>query len=389
MNFKEKNIILKCLHYIEERDYKSYDVFDSLNSPLLNSFTKKSILLRRIAIQINAKLPLNIRPLLGVKKIVHTKAISDLLSIYSMLYKITNENEYKEKADQMFDILWKKRISIENGIGWGLGFPYATRFTNADSKTPNLYNTLNATNSIIEYYETFKSINLKEIIDSVLYFILEYLGVVKENESVSWLRYYPKQTGMPTPNVNATSVALFVKINNIFPGKIKHELIVELLNFVKKAQNKNGSWFYTTTDNGKWIDGFHTGFILESLVLIKKIEPSFDVNTMLDKGVDFFINKLIDTDGLPKFYDTSTYPIESQNCAQCIQTLAKLIINDNQKLEYRLENTLELVIQNLYDTKGYFYHKKEKFYKNKQYYSRWSQTPMIQSMLYSSIALKK
>jgi hypothetical protein len=389
MNFQEKNIILKCLQYIEEREYKSYDVFDALNSTPLNHLLKNNIFLRRVAIQVNARMPFNVRPMLGIKKMIHTKTISDLLSIYTMMYKRTNDDLYKAKAIKMFDMLWERRIIIEKGFGWGLNFPYATRFTNADEQTPNLYNTINATHSIIDFYETFHTIDLNPIIDGVLFFILEYLGVVKENETTSWLRYYPKQTGMPTPNVNATSASLFVRINSLIKNRVDSSLIQKLLNFVKTSQNKDGSWFYTTTDNGKWIDGFHTGFILESLAHIKFIDTSYDVEEMLEKGTEFFLSHLIDSNNTPKYFHTSTYPIESQNCAQCIQTLAKLIIYDNQNLEKKLKDTISVVNEKLYDKKGYFYHKRGKYISSKHYYARWSQTPMILSFLFSLNALEK
>lgn len=381
--------IVKCINYIEVNEYKSFDVFDALNSTPLNRILKNKIFLRRVAIQLNAKSPINMRPLIGVKKMVHTKTLSDLLSAYTMMYKRTKDDQYKTKAFEMFEALWERRIIIEKGFGWGLNFPYSTRFTNADKQTPNLYNTINATHSIIDFYEEFHSIEINEIIDQVLFFILEYLGIVEENETTSWLRYYPKQTGMPTPNVNATSASLFVRINSLVENRIDPILISKLLNFVKNSQNSDGSWYYTTTPNGQWIDGFHTGFILESLALIKFNTQMYDINEMLDKGVKFFLSDLIDANNIPKYFHTNTYPIESQNCAQCIQTLAKLIIYCDKNLEKQLNETIVVVKENLYDKKGYFYHKKGRFIKNKHYYARWSQTPMILSFLFSLNALKK
>lgn len=381
--------IIKSIEYIEKKQYLSYDVYDALSSKFLDKILKKFIFLKRVAIQINARSFFNLRPLIGVEKTIHTKTISDLLSIYTMMYNRTKQDHYRLKAFEMFELLWERRIEVEDGFGWGLNYPYATRFTNADKNTPNLYNTINATHSIIDFYETFHSIEIEKIIDPVLYFILQYLGCVDETETISWLRYYPKQTGMPTPNVNATSASLFVRINSLFENKIEVSLITKLLNFVKASQNSDGAWYYTTTENGKWIDGFHTGFILESLALIKFIAPQYDVDEMLAKGSEFFLSDLIDSNNIPKYFHTNTYPIESQNCAQCIQTLAKLIIYDKQQLDQKLNDTISVVNKILYDKKGYFYHKKSKYLKHKRYYARWSQTAMILSLLFSLNAQKK
>lgn len=391
MNTNLEKIIEHSVHFIEKTNYKSYDVFDALNSKPINRILKNQLFLRRVAIQLNARIPLNLRPVLGIKKMVHTKTISDLLSIYSMLYKRTQKDEFKIKANGMYEMLLDQKIEVDNGLGfgWGLGFPYTTRFTNANENTPNLYNTINATHSILDYYEVFNTIELDPIIKKVNHFILNYLGVVQESNEIAWLRYYPKQTGMPTPNVNATSASLFVRINSFLENKIPSELITQLLKFVEVAQNNDGSWFYTTTQNGQWIDGFHTGFILESLALIQSIDSSYKVENMLEKGTDFFLKELIDENGVPKYFHNKTYPIESQNCAQCIQTVAKLMIYNNQNLDEKLEKTINTVIETLYNENGYFYHKKDTFFTIKHYYARWSQTPMILSLLFSLKALKK
>lgn len=389
MCFKEELTINKCLDYLETKNYESYDVFDALSSTQCDSLLKSSLFLRRVAIQINARLPCNIRPLLGIKKMVHTKTISDLLSIYTMMYVRTNDDSYRKKAFDMYERLWERRLNVEDGFGWGLNFPYTTRFTNAGEQTPNLYNTVNATHSIIDFYEVFQFPDLKKILDGVIYFILNYLGVVFENESTCWLRYYPRQKKMPTPNVNATAASLFVRINSLIPDRIDTNLISKLLNFVQTSQNKDGSWFYTTTDKGSWIDGFHTGFIIESLAYIKTTSNLYDIDEMHEKGVQFFLTQLIDAKNTPKYFHTSTYPIESQNCAQCIQTLAKLIVYEQRSLEKKLEDVIMVVMEKLYDKRGYFYHKRGKFVSIKHYYARWSQTPMIHGLLFSLRALRK
>lgn len=383
MKSKVESIILDCINYTECENYQSYDVFDALNSEFINNLLSKNILFKRVAIQLNAKSIINFRPVFGIKKMVHTKTLSDFLSIYTFMYKRTSKIEYKNKAIKIFELLWKRKIEIEKGFGWGLNFPYSTRFTSADKNTPNLYNTINATHSIIDFYEVFGEIELESIVDSVLTFIINYLGVVEEDSSTCWLRYYPNQKGMPTPNVNATSASLFVRINTFYKNKVDKSLISKLINFVKLSQNNNGSWYYTTNSKGKWIDGFHSGFILESLALIKNLEPSYNVDLMLEKGTDFFINELISKEYIPKFFDNSIYPIESQNCAQCIQTLAKINTFSNFKYEELLQNIVNVVLENLYSNKGFFYHKKTRVFTFKHYYARWSQSPMILSFIYS------
>ena len=386
MNIREiDKIISKSISYCEASGFSSYDVFDALNSPLIDKLLKNRLFLRRLAIQINCRIPFNVRPLLGIHKMVHTKALSDLLSIYSFRYKKTLDQAWKIKATAVFTHLLDRKIDVKEGYGWGLNFPYTTRFVDAGANTPNLYNTLNAANAIMDYYELDKSIDISEILDNILGFILKHLGTVKESEYVSWVRYYPDKTGMPAPNVNATSAALFIRINQLLPEeKISTRLISDILGFLYKYQNTNGSWYYTTTEKGKWIDGFHTGFILESLAFIK-LGNAGDarVTSMLDKGVHFYTTQMFTKNHIPKYYHSTTYPIEAQNCAQAIQTLARLQAIAGFSLEDLLTGVVANILDDLWDEHGYFYYKKEKTFTDRQCYFRWSQTPMILALLYA------
>jgi len=383
-----EKIIHKSIEYCESSNYASFDVYDALNSPLINHLLKKKQLLRRVAIQVICRIPFNIRPILGIKKMVHTKALSDLLSIYTTLYKKTDNQSWKIKAKTIFDILMARKIVAGAGYGWGLNFPYSTRFVDANSDTPNLYNTLNAAQAILDYFEIESTIDVHQILENILLFMFEYLGTVKETHEITWIRYYPEQKGMPALNVNAISAALFVRINNLFgEDKIDSGLIAGILTFLKHYQNPDGSWYYTTTDQGKWIDGFHTGFILESIAYIWSRNKNPEVRKMLERGVRFYKDQMFTKNHIPKYYNTRVYPIESQNCAQAIQTIARLKLIAGFPLNSMLKEVIDGVIRNLWDNKGYFYYKRGPFIINKQYYIRWSQTPMILALLYANESL--
>lgn len=380
MENKLDSIITKCISNIENHNYESFDAYDALSSKWINSFTSKCNIIRRIIIQINAKCIINIRPLLGIKKMVHTKTISDMLSIYSL-----TEINY-EKATMMFDLLLKNGIRNNKSISWGLNFPYTSRFTNANEDTPNLYNTLNSGLSILDYYDATKDINVEKIIDQIIYFIITDLGFEYIDDNTIWVRYYPNQT-FPILNVNATTAHFFLRVNKIFGiNKIDPVMIERILNLVIKYQNADGSWYYSIDEKGKWIDGFHTGFIIDSLIYIY-ITGKFDIKEELEKGINFYLNKMFDKNGLPKYYDKSKYPIESQNCAQAIFSLSNINSYNSQKQNALLEKSINQTINHLYDNKGGFIHKKSKFLIYKHLYFRWSITPMILALLYAKKSL--
>ncbi len=88
-------------------------------------------------------------------------------------------------------------------------------------------------------------------------------------------------------------------------------------------KNPDGSWFYARDASGHWIDGFHTGYVIESLLeVVAGGEAEFE--PVLARGVRFYLEEMFTSDFLPRYTPDSLFPIEVQNCAEAVQALAKL-----------------------------------------------------------------
>ena len=209
------------------------------------------------------------------------------------------------------------------------------------------------------------------------------------SDNIKWVRYYPGQTS-PILNVNATAAHFFLRINQTFKKeKIKYTEIQKITNLLKKFQNFDGSWYYSIDEKGKWIDGFHTGFILDSLLYIAK-NDKIDVGNTIYKGISYYINNMFSKEGIPKYYNDSMYPIEAQNCAQAIQTLSKIVdyLKENFEIKQLLEKTIEHTIFYLYkEKKGDFRYKKSRLFNYNQVYFRWSQAPMVLALIHAKNTL--
>ena len=217
---------------------------------------------------------------------------------------------------------------------------------------------------------------------------MQDLGFVSVSNKEIWFRYYPEHQ-VAAYNVGALLSALFVRINNIVENSIEPEIIKKTVKFLLNHQNSDGSWYYSQigSESGNWIDGFHTGYIIESLSYVSKYTNLIPQEKM-ELAIHYYLNNLFTSENIPKYQSNKLYPIEAQNCAQAVQTLANLIINcDRSELKNLLKDVIKIVINELYDTRGYFYFKKEKYFTRKDIFIRWSVTPMILALLYSKSAL--
>ncbi|MDN3641812.1 hypothetical protein QWY87_03815 [Lutimonas halocynthiae] len=373
------DIISSCIAHIEKKRYKSFDLFDALTSSWISNLTKKYSLLRRIAIQINAKSPINLH-WLGMKKMVHTKLVSDLLWYFSL-------NRDKDKSRNSYKQVLELKNKGNNMV-WGLNFPYTSRFISADSNTPNIYNTTTTGISICEYISQSND----KLAGSVVQEIIESLFTVfkfKDEGHKGWFSYYPGQKA-PTYNVNALTAYFLCKAHYTLKFKLVDiKIIKQLIQLLIEEQNEDGSWYYSRLSKGKWIDSFHSGFIIESLAYVYSHGyKSDELYTCLKKAWKFYIINMFTKDGFPKYFiESDKYPVEAQNCAQAIQTIATVGLwlkwNEKELLEKVIENTINV----LYDKKGFFYYKKERSFLYKQSYLRWSTSPMLVALKYSELYL--
>jgi hypothetical protein len=87
----------KLEKWIEDHNYKSYEPFDGLSSPL-RKLTFGSHLLDRILLQLVRQSPINLRPLLGITPKESTKGRGYMAAGYLIRWKTTGDERYKAKA---------------------------------------------------------------------------------------------------------------------------------------------------------------------------------------------------------------------------------------------------------------------------------------------------
>jgi hypothetical protein len=384
MKEEEVNSIIKdCTNYIESLDYRSYDLFDALTNPVIDFMTSPFPLLRRVANQVNSKSPVDLH-WLGMKKMVHTKLISDLVSLFSILNS-------KDRATT----LYLRLIEMGNtdiGLDWGLNFPYTNRFVNASPTTPNIYNTSASGLAICELAEIDGDnyVEYRLQIEKIVKSLFSIFGYHDES-SLGWFSYYPGQK-YPTYNVNALTIYFLCKANYSLKSEfVKPEIVEKVIQLLIREQNEDGSWYYSRSEKGKWIDGFHTGFIIESLAYV--YSHGFKSTVLLhtiERAWDYYISNMFTEEGCPKYFSNSgKFPVEAQNCAQAIQTLSLVGLWMDWDQRNLLEKVISNTISDLYSAKGYFYYKRTSYFTNKSSYLRWSTSPMILALANANIYLNK
>jgi len=324
--------------------------------------------------QVIRKVPFNLRPILNIKPLIHTKTLSDFISAYSYLSLLECSDENTQELKNLIHQLDKLGIKGKVGQGWGLRFPISTRFISANHLACNSFNTINVINSFLDAYMALKESDYLVMAMNGFLYLENEMGYKDFGNFVTW--NYWAGLDSDVYNVNGLMLGICARLFKITKEEKFRQLTSKLFRAIANSQNPNGSWYYSNTSNGHWVDGFHTGYILEGLV--RGIDAGLidEADECMQKGLDFYLSTMFAPGGMPKYYPNSIYPIDAQNSAQAIQTVSFI---NNLGLS-RMKSVPEIffcVDKHLWNAKGYYNLIKTRFWTNKTPMHRWATGPMF------------
>jgi len=160
----------------------------------------------------------------------------------------------------------------------------------------------------------------------------------------------------------------------------------KVVSYVCKKQHKDGSWAYGTLPFHQWVDSFHTGYNLECIAIYQMVSEDVSFTKNIDEGLNYYLETFFTKDGVSKYYNNKTYPIDIHAPAQLIVTLKKLNeLIDNKDLA---DKVLYWTMENMQSDKGYFYYQKNKIVTSKIPYIRWAQSWMFYAYSYYFLEFK-
>src|ERR1700752_304866 len=159
----------KLRQYVEQENFKGYDPYDTLNSPI--KFRILSKFAAVLALQFQKRNPLNIRPLLGIKKEHNPKALGLFLYSYCKLHKQFPEKDYLKQINYLFNQLKNNYSQGFSGYCWGYNFDWTSSGKYIKKYSPNIVVTAFIAKGIFEYYQITKDEEALVILKSIGNFI--------------------------------------------------------------------------------------------------------------------------------------------------------------------------------------------------------------------------
>ena len=369
--------------WVERQGYRGYEPFEGLSS-WARPLACGNLLAERLLQQLIRQSPLNLRPALGVKPKDSTKGRGYMASGYVMLYRITNQQEYLDKAIDCLEWLDKHKVARFQHHSWSNHFDFVSRGGRYTKDDPIIVWTALIGHAYIEAFEVTGNEWFLRIADSVCSWILDLPREKTERgDCISYLAHVQSSIH----NANMLGAGILARTAKHTGSEECRRVARSAIEYSCSRQRTDGSWWYAESAENRWIDNFHTGYNLDSLKHYTDATGDHSYRRNFLEGLGYYKANFFEQSGRPKYYHSRTYPVDIQCAGQAIDTLAFVSDDDPESLALA-KRVADWTIRNMQDKEGYFYYRQYPIMKAKTPMLHWGQGTMFKALAHLLFRLK-
>jgi hypothetical protein len=360
-----------------KREWRGPDPYDALNARRLPRIARRSPLALRVATQAVKRSPLNLRPLLGIPDGLSAATLAHVISAYAR-NGFMDPAQAGSRLRACVAALAELRATTFPEPCWGYHFDVQTRVFFYPRTSPNTIATAFAGLGLLDAYELAGVDSaLEPAIGAGEFFIRRVPQT--EAEPGAYFGYLPGDR-TPIHNANMLVAALLARLARVagradFAGAAR-----AAVEYTVSRQRSDGEWPYGEQPGLAWVDGFHTGYVLDCLLTCIEMEIGGDsAEQAWRRGVQYYAGALIEPDGTPRYTPGRRYPIDGQCAAQAIQTLSRAAPLEPQVAARRWA-VFEFTVNRLTRNDGAIVFQREQRWVNRTPHPRWVQAPMLEAL---------
>jgi hypothetical protein len=313
----------------EDRDWAGTDPYDALNARRLRRPFDVHPLGRRVLLQLVKRSPLDLRPLLGIPPGVNALTLAWVVSAYALCPELGDDARLRRRLDE----LRAMRCAGYDEPCWGYHFPFQSRVLAYGPGDPNTIATSYAGQALLDAFERTGDASLLEEARGSGRFFLAHVPQTGDDDEAYFGYAVGDRSPVHNSSMHVAGLLARLSTHGGADATAFRDAASRALRWTLARQRPDGSWPYGERPNTAWVDGFHTGYLLDALQqcadagLDARAEPAYR------RGLDFYARELFLDDGTPKYTTGSVFPIDSQCVAQAIQTFSLASEQDPRRLE--------------------------------------------------------
>lgn len=348
--------------WASERDFTGHDPHDLLSSHILKGVRNPTA--RLIALQIGRRSAIDLHKFFRVPSSENPKAFA-LFLMGLLRGQSLATPDWKNQAQQLGERLIS---SINESGGWGYPFPWQSRTHFLGKNTPNIVTTSFAATALIELHHIAPSDRLLSAIGQSANYIasLKILNPKPQTSYPATAFGYAENDPQIVFNASLLGAEFLMKAGNLLSNPEYVELALQAAEFVASHQQADGGWAYGLEASQKWIDSFHTGFVIVSMKQIAWALGDGRLAESARKGFEYYKANFLEPDFAIRYFPQNRYPIDSHALGQAMVTFCEFGDRETAR------RIAEWTIANMRSPSGYFYYQRQRFFTNRIAYIRWS-----------------
>jgi hypothetical protein len=361
--------------WVEAQNFSGYEPFDGQSS-YLRPLTLGLPFLERVLQQAVRRSPVNVRPLLGIRPRESTKGRGAMARGYLARWRMSGADADRANAVACLDWLIAHTSRGVREASWGNHFDFTSRAGRHRAGESILVWTSLIGQAFLDAFERLGDERYLDVARSVCRWIL---ALPRETTPDGCCLSYLAARQLSIHNANLLGAAMLARTARHTGDSTLIDVARAAVRYSCAAQRPDGAWCYAEASAYRWIDSFHTGYNLDSLLCYQHSTGDVTFATHLDRGFRFFADHFAAADGTPRYYHDRTYPIDIQSAAQIIETFATFADRDPDALD-RAETVARWTIRHMQDPAGYFYFRKSPRLTTKTPMLHWGQATMFRAL---------
>lgn len=358
--------------------YRGYEFDDFLASPALNAVGRRNLLAARVLIQVGERFPFNMRAMLGVPKSTSTKAMGFIAKGLLRAHRGSGDENFLAEAKRLLEWLLENHSPGYSGLAWGNAFDFASRGGYYPKGVPTVVWTSHISEAFQWAHEITGDERYKDAVISCGRFVLDDLDRHTDPDGIC-LGYAPGRLNL-VHNSNLLGAATLLRAWKLTDDDEFHHVAISAYRWSIGHVRPDGSILYGVGPEWDWIDNFHTGYVIDSLLeghdlLGEEVVPG----SVVDKALEYWRTTFFLSDGTPKYYPDNVYPLDIQCASQAIETFCRCSERHPELLE-DAQRVLAWTVAKMSRGDGYFIYTRGRLLRNRLASLHWGQATMLDAI---------
>jgi polysaccharide biosynthesis protein VpsJ len=355
-------------------DWAGYDPYDACLGARVPAVVSSSRRAARALTQVVKRSPVPLQALLGVEPAADAYTLGHAVLGGARLAargSIPHAADHvRSLVSRLQDCAWRE----EGAVAWGYHFPVHTRFFSYAPPTPNLIVTAFVAKGLAAATRVGVA-DCREDLSGAARFALQVLPRIQD-ETGECIGYVPGEAAA-VHNANLLAALLLCEAAELCEEPAWIDQALRCARFSVAKQAADGSWPYSEEPYGRWVDGFHTGFVLEGLAGLVKATGDTRCREALRRGASYYVAQLFGSLGEPKYYPERPFPYDSLSAAQGVETLQVAL---GGSAAGAVPGQLSWIREHLVRSDGRVAYQVHRFWTDWREFPRWSSAPMFSAL---------